>query len=79
MKYVYILQSMTDNAEFYTGLTDDLTARLSKNNSGSVTHTSKHRPWRVKTYIAFTDEARASAFEKYLKYGSGRAFAKARL
>ena len=79
MKYVDILQSMTDNAEFYTGVTDDLTARLSKHNSGSVAHTSKHSPWHINTYIAFTDEARASAFEKYLKYGSGRAFAKARL
>jgi predicted GIY-YIG superfamily endonuclease len=79
MKYVYILQSMTDNDHFYTGITDDLRARLSKHNSGSVTHTSKHRPWRIKTYVAFTDEARASAFERYLKSGSGRAFAKARL
>jgi hypothetical protein len=33
---------------------------------------------RIKTYIAFTDESRAIAFEKYLKSGSGRAFAKAR-
>jgi len=49
---------------------------LAKNNSGAVTHTSKFRPWRIKTYIAFADEARAIAFEKYLKSGSGRAFAK---
>jgi putative endonuclease len=79
MKYVYILQSMTDDDQFYTGITDDLRARLSKHNSGSVTHTSKYMPWRIKTYIAFTDESRASAFEKCLKSGSGRAFAKARL
>jgi len=37
------------------------------------------RPWRIKSYVAFADEARAIAFEKYLKSGSGRAFAKARL
>ena len=37
------------------------------------------RPWRLKTYIAFSDEAQAIAFEKYLKSGSGRAFAKKRL
>jgi len=79
MKYVYILQSMTDDDQFYTGITDDLRARLSKHNSGSVTHTSKYMPWRIKTYIAFADEARASAFEQYLKSGCGRAFAKARL
>ena len=56
-----------------------LKARLSMHNSGAVTHTSKYRPWRIKTYIAFSDEDRALAFEKYLKSGSGRAFAKARL
>jgi predicted GIY-YIG superfamily endonuclease len=78
MKYVYILQSL-DGLHFYTGLTDDLEARLPKHNSGAVTHTSKFRPWRIQSYLAFTDETRAIAFEKYLKSGSGRAFAKARL
>ena len=79
MKYVYILQSLEEPEHFYTGITDDLDARLSKHNSGSVTHTAEHRPWRIKSYVAFTDEARAFAFEKYLKSGSGRAFAKTRL
>jgi len=79
VKYVYILQSEQDAEHVYTGLTDDLDARLSRHNSGEVSHTSKHRPWRIKTYVAFTDENRALAFEKYLKSGSGRAFAKARL
>jgi putative endonuclease len=31
------------------------------------------------TYIAFMDEKKAFEFEKYLKSGSGRAFAKKRL
>ncbi len=79
MKYVYILQSLTYSERFYTGITDDLDARFSKHNSGAVTHTAKYRPWRIKTYIAFVDGDRAAAFEKYLKSGSGRAFAKARL
>ncbi len=79
MKYVYILQSETNREHFYTGITDDLKARLSKHNLGEVTHTSKRRPWRIKTYIAFTDGDRARAFEIYLKSGSGRAFAKTRL
>ena len=78
MKYVYILQSLAGE-HFYTGITDDLDARLSKHNSGALTHTSRYRPWRIKSYVAFEDEARAIAFEKYLKSGSGRAFAKARL
>lgn len=79
MKYVYILQSLSDAEHFYTGITDDLDARLSQHNSGAVTHTSKYTPWRIKTYVAFSDKDRAVAFEQYLKSGSGRAFAKARL
>ncbi len=79
MKYVYILESLAESGHFYTGITDDLKVRLSAHNSGAVTHTRKYRPWRIKSYFAFTDEGRASAFEKYLKSGSGRAFAKARL
>jgi predicted GIY-YIG superfamily endonuclease len=77
MKYVYILESL-DSAHFYVGITDDLRARLAKHNAGEVPHTSKYGPWRVKTYIAFSDEKQAIAFEKYLKSASGRAFAKKR-
>jgi len=31
------------------------------------------------TYVAFSDESKAIDFEKYLKSGSGRAFAEKRL
>jgi predicted GIY-YIG superfamily endonuclease len=78
VKYVYILQS-TDNSHFYVGMTDDLRARIAKHNAGEVSHTSKYMPWRVKTYVAFSDERQALSFEKYLKSPSGRAFAKKRL
>ena len=78
MKYVYILESL-DGEHFYVGITNDLRARLAKHNAGEVPHTSKFKPWRLKTYIAFSDPAQALAFETYLKSGSGRAFAKKRL
>lgn len=78
MKYVYILQSI-DAEHFYIGITDDLRARLAKHNAGEVPHTSKYLPWRVKTYVGFSDEKQAFNFEKYLKSPSGRAFAKKRL
>ena len=78
MKYVYILES-DDSEHFYVGITDDVPARLAKHNAGEVSHTSKYRPWRLKTYVGFSDEERAIAFEKYLKSASGRAFAKNRL
>lgn len=79
MKYVYILQSLSDRDRFYTGLTGDLKTRLNTHNAGEVPHTQKHAPWRVKTYVAFNDEQQAVDFEKYLKTASGRAFAKKRL
>jgi putative endonuclease len=68
-----------DSAHYYVGITGDLRARLAKHNAGEVTHTAKYVPWLLKTYIAFSDEVRAIAFEKYLKSGSGRAFARKRL
>jgi putative endonuclease len=74
--YVYILQSKAVPERFYVGLTDDLQERLRKHNAGEVSHTSKSKPWVIKTAIAFRDRERAAAFEIYLKSGSGRAFAR---
>ena len=79
MKYVYILRSLANAEHFYTGITDDLRARLQKHNAGEVPHTSKHVPWAIKIYVGFTDEMWAFSFEKYLKSPSGRAFARKRL
>jgi len=62
-----------------TYVSADLRARLKLHNTGRVSHTSKYAPWTIKTYLAFGDEKQAVAFEKYLKSGSGRAFAKKRL
>jgi len=78
MRYVYILESAADR-HFYVGMTDDLRARLARHNAGAVPHTAKFRPWKIKTYLAFSDPTKASAFEKYLKSGSGHAFAKRHL
>jgi predicted GIY-YIG superfamily endonuclease len=78
MKYVYILHSVKAE-HFYVGVTGDLRARLVKHNAGEVPHTSKYKPWNLKTYVAFSDEEKAFAFEQYLKSASGRAFAKKRL
>jgi putative endonuclease len=79
MTYVYILRSLANPDRFYIGLTSDLRARLQKHNSGGVSHTSQYAPGAIKTYIAFSDKTQASAFERYLKSPSGRAFAKKRL
>ena len=79
MKYVYILESLGSPGRFYTGMTQNIDSRLETHNSGSVPHTAKFRPWRLKSYVAFTDTTKAHAFDAYLKSGSGRAFAKKRL
>lgn len=73
--YVYMLQSIGSPASHYVGFTEDLALRLITHNAGSVPATKADRPWRIKTAVAFTDAMRARAFERYLKSGSGRAFA----
>jgi putative endonuclease len=50
-----------------------------KHNAGEGPHTSKFRPWQIKTAIAFTERERATQFEIYRKNASGRALAKKRL
>ena len=79
MYYAYILESITKPDEFYRGHTDDLKRRVAEHNTGKCSHTSKFKPWKVKFYAAFETQAQAQAFEKYLKSGSGHAFAKRHL
>ena len=73
--YVYILQSKLDSARHYTGMTEDLSARLEKHNKGGVPHTSKYKPWVIRSATAFDSHERAASFEKYLKTHSDRVFA----
>jgi len=60
----------------YIGLTDDVKARLTKHNAGGSPHTSKYTPWQLETVVGFSEKSKATAFERYLKSGSGFAFAK---
>jgi predicted GIY-YIG superfamily endonuclease len=77
--YVYLLESDTAEDQRYVGVTSDLKRRIAEHNAGKSTHTSKFMPWRIVTYVAFSDEAKATSFERYLKSGSGHAFANKRL
>lgn len=74
--YVYQLISEFDPKKHYTGITTDLKKRLARHNRGDVPHTRKHRPWKIEVAIAFQDEEKAHAFERYLKTSSGRALSK---
>ena len=60
----------------YVGLAVDVQARLAVHNSGGSSYTTALRPWELVAAVEFTRESSALAFEKYLKSGSGRAFAK---
>ena len=73
---VYILRSDADPMRHYVGVTDDLDGRLHWHNNGPTGHTTQHRPWSVVVSIEFRTEQSAVRFERYLKTGSGRAFAK---
>jgi putative endonuclease len=79
MTYVYLLQSIDHPEERYVGRTVDLKSRFAAHNAGRSPHTAKFRPWRLVTYVAFSDEQKAVDFERYLKSASGRAFANKRL
>ncbi|MEQ8697640.1 MAG: GIY-YIG nuclease family protein [Bauldia litoralis] len=79
MHYVYFIESIAVSGQRYVGLTGDLTRRLEQHNAGGSRHTAKFRPWRLITYVAFSEIDKAEAFERYVKSGSGHAFANKRL
>jgi len=74
--YVYFIESLSAQGERYVGVTMDLKQRLRAYNQGKSSHTTKFSPWKLITYVAFIDRAKAQAFERYLKSGSGHAFAR---
>ena len=79
MKYVYILQSINYPQKFYIGSTNDLKRRFKEHNEGKSIHTNRFKPWRIETYLGFSNSVKANKFEVYLKTCSGRTFAKRHL
>jgi predicted GIY-YIG superfamily endonuclease len=78
-QFVYILRNSETPPRYYTGVTSHVGRRCAEHNAGTCTHTAKHRPWSIDVVIEFADERRAVAFERYLKSGSGVAFAQRHL
>jgi len=74
--YVYMLRSRKNPKKTYVGSTVDVMKRLKEHNAGRSPHTSKFLPWEIMVSIWFKDSEKALAFEKYLKIGSGHAFAR---
>jgi predicted GIY-YIG superfamily endonuclease len=78
-RFVYVLKNNEEPPRYYTGLAANVARRLAQHNAGKCIHTAKHRPWVVDAVIEFGDEQRAVALERYLKSGSGVAFARRHL
>jgi len=74
MFYVYILTSQKDGSR-YIGITTDVERRLQEHNNGGAEYTSTHTPYSLSWYCGFPDKNAALQFERYLKSGSGHAFA----
>lgn len=61
----------------YVGFTTkDVRDRLDEHNRGLTITTKPHVPWQVEVVVGFRDKNKAEEFERYLKHGSGYAFAK---
>lgn len=78
MYFVYILKSQKDSS-YYKGVTADLEKRLEQHNSLKNRYSSNKQPFEIVWYCSFRDKMKAYHFERYLKSGSGFAFAKKRL
>lgn len=79
MHYIYLIKSQKNQSQTYIGYTINLEQRLETHNSGGSVFTAESRPWELVMYLAFSSEVKAREFEKYIKVGSGHAFAKKRL
>ena len=78
MYYIYILQSQKDKS-YYTGMSEDVEKRLQDHNWLQANYSKTKAPFELIWYCSFKDKKKALDFEKYLKSGSGFAFARKRL
>ncbi|HEY4505984.1 MAG TPA: GIY-YIG nuclease family protein [Candidatus Paceibacterota bacterium] len=75
MFYVYIIESKKDGTH-YVGVTEDLRQRLKEHNQATHTYTARKQPFIIYWYCVFNNKMKAYKFERYLKHGSGHAFAR---
>ena len=78
-RFVYVLRSASNPDRHYVGVTSHVDNRLEWHNHGPCGHTLDHRPWSLVVVMELPTEQQALRFERYLKSGSGRAFAKRHL
>jgi len=77
MHYVYILQD--EQKKLYFGYSGDLKKRIQDHLYKEVTTTRIYKKPLLVLYCAFREKKTALDFEKYLKAGSGHAFARKHL
>ena len=75
MFFTYIITSISNSTKTYIGFTSNVEERLKSHNQGKSSYTKKYVPWNLTFYAAFPEKEIAMNFEKYLKSGSGKAFA----
>ena len=75
-RIVYILRSESDARRHFVGITTDPWRELLWHNAGSCRHTVQSGPWSMIVSMEFVTERAARRFARYLKTGSGRAFAR---
>ena len=79
MFYVYRIRGVKYPDRSNTGHREDLKQRFLDHNQGRNVSTALYRTWRLIFYLAFEKKEIALDFGRYLKPGSGKAFARKRL
>jgi putative endonuclease len=72
---VYVLKCETSKKN-YTGMTENVEARLKEHNAGKSKFTSGFGPWKIIYAEECPDREAARKREKYLKSAAGRRFIK---
>ena len=62
VSYLHLIESLSVQGERYVGMTTDLKQRLREHNQGKSSHTTKFSPWKIITYLAFSDRAKGRNF-----------------
>ena len=76
--FVYIIKSKEGYK--YTGMTEDLSLRLSQHNNKNLSFwTKRGSDWKIVYYEEFDDKSDAMKREKWFKSGAGRDFLKTKL
>ncbi|MFH1022386.1 MAG: GIY-YIG nuclease family protein [Planctomycetota bacterium] len=73
--FVYFLKSLSHPSRRYIGLTTDIEKRLREHNAGKSPFTAPYVPWKMVASVWFDSDEKARNLERYLKHGSGHAFA----